>query len=296
VSAAILVVHGGAGQARPGEPGEQGMRQALRVCLEEGRRRLAEGASALDAVEGAVRRLEAHALFNAGRGSVLTSEGTVEMDACIMHGAERRAGAVCSVRRLAHPVSAARLVMERSRHVLLAGDGAEAFARAHGAETADPAALVTEERREQLARKQGAEPGGGTVGALARDARGHLAAATSTGGILGKLPGRVSDSALPGAGTWADDATCAVSTTGHGESMIRAAVAHEVDALLRLAGLSLAEACARALARAAALGGSGGLVALDRAGRVAAPFDTPAFYRGWIAAEGEPLVKVFAGE
>lgn len=291
------MVHGGAGAVQPGAPGEQGMSQALRVTLEEGRGRLADGAPALDVVEGAVRRLESHALFNAGRGSVLTSQGQVEMDATIMDGATRQAGAVCSVRRLEHPVSAARLVMERSRHLLLSGAGAEAFALAEGAAEVDPASLVTEERREQLesARRRAQvslDHSGGTVGALARDARGHLAAATSTGGMLNKLPGRVSDSALVGAGTWADDATCAVSTTGHGESMIRAAVAHEVDALLRLGGLSLAEACARALRRQQELGGSGGLIALDRGGRFAAPFTTPAMYRGWIG-EGDAVVKIF---
>ncbi len=298
----VLVVHGGAGNVRRGEPGEQGMRRALLVCLKEGRARLAEGASALDTVEGAVRRLEAHALFNAGRGSVLTSEGTVEMDACLMDGASRAAGSVCSVRRLAHPVSAARIVMERSPHVLLSGPGAEAFALAEGAEAVEPSELGTVERREQLLKVRERSrvvldhESGGTVGAVARDARGHLAAATSTGGMTNKLPGRVSDSALAGSGTWADDATCAVSTTGHGESMIRAAVAHEVDALLRLAGLSLEAACERALARAREHGGRGGLIALDTDGRFAAPFTTRAMYRVWIAADGDHTVLVVEGE
>lgn len=297
MSGVVLVVHGGAGAVRPGAPGEQGMRQALRVTLEEGRDRLAEGASAVDAVEGAIRRLESHALFNAGRGSVLTSQGHVEMDAGIMDGATRQAGAVCSVRRLEHPVTAARLVMERSRHLLLSGAGAEAFALGEGAAEVDPASLVTQERREQLekARRRARvalDHSGGTVGAVARDERGHLAAATSTGGMVNKLPGRVSDSALVGSGTWADDATVAVSTTGHGESMIRAAVAHEVDALLRLGGLSLEEACSRALNGQQELGGTGGLIALDRDGHFAAPFTTPAMYRGWIG-DGDAVVKIF---
>jgi isoaspartyl peptidase/L-asparaginase-like protein (Ntn-hydrolase superfamily) len=299
VSAAVLVMHGGAGSVRRGAPEETAMREALRAPLEEGRARLAEGASALDVVEAALRRLEADPLFNAGRGSVLDAAGQVEMDACIMDGATRRAGAVCVVRSLAHPVSAARLVLERTPHVLLAGAGAEAFALEAGATAVDPASLVTEQRREQLERVlRRATPGldhdaGGTVGAVARDARGHLAAATSTGGLVGKLPGRVSDSALVGAGTWADDATCAVSTTGHGETMICAAVAHEVDARLRLAGQSLEQACTDALARQAELGGSGGLIALDREGRFAAPFTTPAMVRGWIGAAGAARVEVF---
>jgi len=299
VSRVILVVHGGAGGARRGSPGQQGMRQALHTVLTEGRRRLRAGDSALDVVEDVVRRLEAHALFNAGRGSVLTSVGEVEMDACLVDGATREAGAVCSVRRLAHPISAARIVMERSPHVLLSGIGAETLALTEGAEETEPARLVTEERRLSLERARARnettldhDPGG-TVGAVARDTAGHLAAATSTGGMTNKLPGRVSDSALVGSGTWADDATCAVSTTGHGESMIRAAVAHEVDAGVRLAGLSLEKASERALAGQRALGGTGGLIALDTAGHFATPFDTPAMYRGWIAPEGGPVVKVF---
>lgn len=295
-----MAVHGGAGRVRPDEPGEQGMRQALAVCLEEGRRLLVGGGAALDAVEGAVRRLEAHALFNAGRGSVLTSEGSVEMDAAIMDGRMRAAGSVAAVRRLAHPVSAARLVMEQSRHVLLVGDAAEAFAFAHDAESAEPASLVTEERRQQLerARRRGRsdlDHDRGTVGAVALDLDGHLAAATSTGGMTNKLPGRVSDSALVGAGTWADDASCAVSATGHGEAFIRAALAHEVDAGIRIGGLALEEACNRALARATERGSpGGGLIALDGTGRLATPLTTAAMYRGWIGREGEPQVRVFA--
>lgn len=299
MSDVVLVVHGGAGAATRGSPGEQGMRQALVATLEEGRKRLAQGSSALDVVEGAVRRLESHALFNAGRGSVLNSAAEVEMDACIMDGASREAGAVCAVRRLAHPVSAARLVMQSSRHLLMAGPGAEAFALDAGAEATEPHELVTPERREELERVRRKREvaldhdAGGTVGAVARDNRSSLAAATSTGGMTNKLPGRVSDSALVGSGTWADDSTCAVSTTGHGESMIRGAVAHEVDALLRLGGLSLEDACQQALEQQRRLGGSGGLIALDRAGGFAAPFTTPAMYRGWIAKTGGPSVAIF---
>lgn len=300
MSGSVLVVHGGAGTLQRGAPAVREMRETLRAVLEEGRAALAAGGSALDAVEGAVRRLEAHPLFNAGLGSVLNAAGEVEMDACIMDGAARATGAVCCVRRLQHPVSAARLVMERSPHVLLAAAGAEAFALGHGAAQVDPKSLVTEQRREQLERarsRAGLEPDhGGTVGAVARDAAGHLAAATSTGGLVNKLPGRVSDSALVGSGTWADDATCAASTTGHGESMIRAAVVHEVDALMRLGGLALDRACERALAGQTVQGGSGGLIALDRAGRFAAPFTTQALVRGWIAAEGPASVAVFADE
>jgi isoaspartyl peptidase/L-asparaginase-like protein (Ntn-hydrolase superfamily) len=198
--------------------------------------------------------------------------------------------------------------MERSRHVLLVSDQAERFARSLGAEEVEPASLVTEKRRRQLRQAQEKErlsldhderggPGeGGTVGAVARDAAGHLAAATSTGGITNQLSGRAGDTAVIGAGTWADDATCAVSATGHGEAFIRAALAHEVDAGLRLAGLALEAACERALARVTALGSRGGLAAVDTAGRVAAPFTTRGMVRGWIGAEGEPRVSLFADE
>jgi isoaspartyl peptidase/L-asparaginase-like protein (Ntn-hydrolase superfamily) len=274
------------------------MRESLAACLDEGGRRLAAGGSALDSVESAVRHLEDDALFNAGRGSVLTAAGRVEMDASIMDGRRRAAGAVGCVWRLAHPVSAARLVMERSPHVLLVGEGAEAFAAAHGAERVRPEDLVTEPRRRELERVQaGAQPGSaGTVGAVALDESGHLAAATSTGGLTGQLPGRIGDSAAAGAGTWADDDSCAVSGTGHGEAFIRSALAHEVDAGLRLAKLSLEEACRRALARVTRLGFRGGLVAVDRGGAIAAPFTTPALFRGWVRRGAAPEVRVFADD
>jgi isoaspartyl peptidase/L-asparaginase-like protein (Ntn-hydrolase superfamily) len=308
VKGVVLAVHGGAGHVLPGQEGEQGMRQALATCLEEGRQQLAGGDAALDVVERVVRHLETHALFNAGRGSVLTSAGTVEMDAAIMRGADRGAGSVAGIRRLAHPVSLARAVMERSRHVLLVSDEAEAFAREHGLELAEPGSLVTEERRRQLERARksarlsldhdeaAAGGDGGTVGAVALDGAGHLAAATSSGGLTNKLPGRVGDTGVIGAGTWADDTTCAVSATGHGEAFIRVALAHEVDAGMRLAGLPLTTACTRALERVTALGSRGGLLALDGAGAFAAPFTTTGFYRGWIRAEGPPELRVFGDE
>ena len=302
-----LAIHGGAGGFFRGVAGEEGTRDAMAACLEIGRERLAAGDAALDVVELLVRRLEAHALFNAGRGSVLTAAGSVEMDAAIMDGRDRRAGAVACVRRLAHPVSAARLVLEQGQHVLLVGAEADRFALDAGAEQSSPDALVTEERRRQLAQardrdevrldhdaRPGAPDGGGTVGAVARDQRGHLAAATSTGGLTNQLPGRVGDSPVLGAGTWADDATCAVSATGHGEAFIRAAVAHEVDAGMRLAGLPLASACERALVRAEALGGRGGLIAVDAGGQLALPYNSRGMLRGWLDADGAPVVRIFA--
>jgi isoaspartyl peptidase/L-asparaginase-like protein (Ntn-hydrolase superfamily) len=177
--------------------------------------------------------------------------------------------------------------------VLLAGTGAESFAAAEGLPRVDPATLVTPARRADLARaRREAHPGGGTVGAVARDAAGHLAAATSTGGISGQLPGRIGDSPLVGAGTWADDATCAVSATGAGEAFVRAAFAHEVDAHIRLLGASLEDACRAALERVAALGAQGGCVAVDRTGRIALPFTSTAMSRGWVRPEGTPHVAL----
>ena len=302
-----LAVHGGAGALQAdslAQDEETAARRVLAECLEAGRDLLARGGSALDTVEHCVALLEASEPFNAGRGSVLTAAGNVEMDAAIMDGRTRAAGSVACVRRLAHPISAARLVMEKSPHVLLVGESAERFAQEHGVALVDPQSLVTSARRQQLERARAHarvsldhdEPGGGTVGAVARDATGHLAAASSTGGMTNQLPGRVGDSGLIGAGTWADDETCAVAGTGHGELYIRCAFAHEVDALQRHAGLELDAACERALARVLALGARGGCVALGRQGRPALPFTTPGMYRGWIGTAGGPRVAVFADE
>jgi isoaspartyl peptidase/L-asparaginase-like protein (Ntn-hydrolase superfamily) len=200
------------------------------------------------------------------------------------------------VSRIANPVAAARLVMERTPHVLLVGEAAERFALAHGAREVDPADLVTDARRRELARlrEPGAGDASGTVGAVARDRDGHLAAATSTGGLVGQLRGRVGDSAVFGGGTWADDATCAVSGTGHGEAFIRCALAHEIDALLRHRGLPLAAACDAALARVAELGSRGGCIAVDRGGDVAARFNTAGMIRGWLGADGRAVVALGA--
>jgi isoaspartyl peptidase/L-asparaginase-like protein (Ntn-hydrolase superfamily) len=237
--------------------------------------------------------LEDHPLFNAGLGAALTAEGGVELDASIMDGRTRAAGAVACVRGIANPVRVARLVLERSPHVLLVGPGAEAFAAAHGIPRVDPGSLVTASRRAELARAaERPAAAGGTVGAVARDAAGHLAAATSTGGTVRKLPGRVGDTPLIGAGTWADDETCAVSATGAGEALIRAVFAHEVDARVRLLGDALEHACRAALGRVASLGARAGCAAIDRAGGVALPFTSAAMPRGWILGDGVPHVAI----
>jgi isoaspartyl peptidase/L-asparaginase-like protein (Ntn-hydrolase superfamily) len=284
-------VHGGAGGLASAR--ERAIAEALRAGLADalaaGAALLARGGAAQDAVVAAVAVLEDCPHFNAGTGSVLNAAGEVEMDAALMEGARRRAGAVAGVRRLAHPIEAARAVLHDGRHVLLFGAEAERLGRAAGVAEIAPEALIVPARRAQHVRGKGGEGAGtrGTVGAVALDASGHLAAATSTGGLSGKLAGRISDSAQIGAGTWADDATCAVSATGNGELFIRTAFARNVDALLRHARLPLEDACRRALDEVAALGGHGGCIAIDREGRMAMPFDTPAMPRGYLL-EGEP--------
>lgn len=287
-----LAVHGGAGGSRAGDPAwAEVARAALAGSLAAGSAVLAAGGPALDAVVAAVAVLEDCPLFNAGRGSVLNADGEVEMDAAVMEGGSRRAGAVAGLRGIANPVRAADAVLRDGRHVLLAGAGAERFALASGAATVDPDALVTEARRAQWQRARAGTPGGragGTVGAVARDAHGHLAAATSTGGLSGKLAGRVSDSAQIGAGTWADDATCAISATGDGDVFIRAAFASRVDSLVRLARTSLADACARALSEVTHLGGNGGCIAIATEGPPVTPYLTASMPRG-VLEEGKEM-------
>ena len=291
----ILAVHGGAG-GPPGSSAEaEEVRAGLAASLRAGQAVLAAGGAALDAVEAAAAVLESHPLFNAGRGAALTSAGGDELDAAIMDGRSRALGAVACLRGIENPIRVARLVLERTPHVLLVGPGAEAFAAAHGVPSVQPASLVTSPRWADLERaRQGARrpEGGGTVGAVALDAAGHLAAATSTGGTTNQLPGRVGDSPLAGAGTWADDATCAVSATGTGELFVRSAFAHEVDARMRLLGAPLDAACKEALRRVGALGGRGGCIAVDAGGRVATPFTSAAMPRGTIAEGGEPRVAI----
>jgi beta-aspartyl-peptidase (threonine type) len=303
-----LAIHGGAGRIlreRLSRAHDAELRGAVAALLREGLARLARGEPALDVVQQVVTALEDDPNFNAGRGSALTSDGAVEMDAALMGGARRIVGAVACVQRVRNPIALARRVLDEGRHVLLAGEGAERFAREAGLALADPAALITPERRAELASAQASgrlsldrdEPGAlGTVGAVARDAEGHLAAATSTGGMTNQRPGRIGDSPIPGAGTWADDTTCAVSATGHGEAFVRAAFAHEVDAAIRLAGLSLAAACEHALARIAALGGTGGCVAVGREGAALARFNTPGMVRGWACSGASPVVALYGDE
>jgi L-asparaginase / beta-aspartyl-peptidase len=288
-----IVVHGGAGGTPRAERVGR-LRVGAAAAVEAGHQVLADGGAALDAVEAAVRVLEDDPEFNAGRGAALTEEGHVELDASVMDGTSRAAGAVAAVRCVRNPVVAARAVLAEGRHVLLVGAPATAFAREHGLAFEPEEWFVTARERRALERRQTAATG--TVGAVARDSAGRLAAATSTGGVAGQRVGRVGDSPLVGAGTWADDATVAVSCTGHGESIIRAALAHEVDALLRHGGLGLHEACERAVAALERYGGDGGLIAVSARGEVAATFSTPAMTRGWRVGDGPIVTAVGPGE
>jgi len=262
-----------------------------------GRDVLAGGGSALDAVTRAVVALEDDPLFNAGRGSVFTAAGTQEMDASVMDGRDHRAGAVAGILGPRNPVLAARAVMEHSQHVLLIGDGALAFCREHGVVFAEPGYFSTEARRRELRdvleKRRRAAVSEGTVGAVARDCNGNLAAATSTGGMTGKTLGRVGDSPIIGAGTYADNATCAVSATGHGEFFMRYGAAFEIAARLRHAGQSLQEAARAVVAALAAFGGRGGVVAVDPAGALALPFNTTGMYRGFVLTDGRTQTAIW---
>ncbi len=295
-----LAIHGGAGTIQKAQltPAREAAYHAgLATALEAGRAVLAAGGSALDAVTASVMALEDEPLFNAGRGAVYTAAGVQEMDACIMDGRDRRTGAVAGIFGPKNPVLAARAVMERTVHVLMIGTGALAIARAARLEFADRDYFFTQSRWQALQdtlaqRAAGAEDADparrhGTVGAVARDQHGNIAAATSTGGMTGKTPGRIGDCPIVGGGTFADNATCAVSGTGHGEVFIRWCAAHEISARMRHAGQTLVQAADHVVMRDLADNdGSGGLIAVDASGTVAMPFNSEGMYRGCIEMGG----------
>ncbi len=301
-----LAVHGGSGGMRRGGltlEVDAGARAGLAAALDAGSAVLANGGSALDAVEAAVRVLEDDTHFNAGRGAALSREGMAELDAAIMDGRTRGAGAVARVTTARSPVALARAVMERSAHVFLAGIGADAFSRHIGVEQVANGWFVTETRRAQLAELLADGGDGydvemkyGTVGAVARDANGHLAAATSTGGVTGKRWGRIGDSPVVGAGTWADDRSCAVSCTGAGEYFLRVGAAHEIDARMRLGGETLIDAVTAVLADVRALGGTGGVIVVAPAGELGWRFTTAGMYRGRATSGGDRMVAIYGDE
>lgn len=312
-----IVIHGGAGTILPENmtpEQEKQYRAALKTALQTGHTVLTNGGTSVDAVEAALQTMEDSPLFNAGKGAVFTNESTVELDASIMDGKTLNAGALTGVKHIKNPISLARLIMEESRHVMMAGEGAEAFAEEQGVEFVPNEYFYTERRRKQAeeARQEMQEErdedssGGhdrdkfGTVGAAALDQNGNLAAGTTTGGMTNKRFGRVGDSPIIGAGTYADNATCAVSATGHGEYFIRAAVTHDISARMKYGGMSLQEAARSIimdeLPKMEPNGGSGGVIALDHEGNIAMPFNTPGMYRGYIDTEGNMVIRFFREE
>ncbi|NYT66125.1 isoaspartyl peptidase/L-asparaginase [Alcaligenaceae bacterium] len=313
----VLAIHGGAGaitRAQIIPAVKLAYEDALRSILAGGERILANGGSALDAVTEAVRLLEECPLFNAGHGAVFTRDATHELDASIMDGSTLACGAVANVRTIRNPVRAARAVMEHSPHVFFAGDNADAFAREQGLEIVDSSFFSTPDRHAQLIKAQ--ETGVdsivldhdgvvdqppldeskkmGTVGAVALDAHGNLAAATSTGGMTNKWPGRVGDSPIIGAGCYANNASCAVSTTGKGEAFIRAVAAYDVAAMMEYTGVSLEHAAHKVVyEKLPPLDGAGGLIAVDKHGNITMPFNTEGMYRGSVVVGQAALVAIY---
>lgn len=303
------MIHGGGGVLPPERMTSEGAdayHAALARVLAIGETVLREGGAALDAVVAATCALEDEPLFNAGRGAVFTRDGRHEMDAALMDGRDRSAGAVAGVCGPRNPIRLAQCVMERTEHVLMIGEGALAIGREAGLPFEDAAYFHTDERRAALDRTLRLEAEGaldddparrhGTVGAVARDRNGDLAAATSTGGMTAKLPGRVGDSPVIGAGAFANNASCAISATGDGEAFLRLSIAHEIDARMRHLGETL-QAAARAVVRddLTAIGGSGGLIAVDGNGAIALPFNCEGMYRGW-SVDGARETRIYGDE
>jgi len=307
-----IAIHGGAGTIRRQfmtAEKEAEYRAGLAESLEAGHGVLARGGSALDAVMQAVLTMERNPLFNAGKGAVFTHEGVNEQDACVMDGATKAVGAVAAVKRIASPISLARMVMERSKHVLLCGEGAENFAIANGMSLVEPDYFFTQQRWDQLqlalkeeAREQkqvaqldhSDDKKMGTVGAVALDSHGNLAAATSSGGMTNKRQGRIGDTPIIGAGTYADNATCAVSATGVGEFIMRAVLAYDIAALMQYERMILVDAANLVVMdKLTAIGGSGGIVAIDRQGNITMPFNSEGMYRGYKLADGSSEIAIF---
>jgi beta-aspartyl-peptidase (threonine type) len=300
-----LMIHGGAGRLTretltPAQ--HAGARDGLARALDAGSAVLAAGGTAVDAVEAAVKTLEDDPHFNSGRGAVFTHDGGIELDAAIMDGASRAAGAVAAVTATRNPVGLARAVMDDGRHVLLAGKGADAFALARGVAPADQSWFATAERQRQFAELQASgdtfdvDMKYGTVGAVACDAAGHVAAATSTGGVTGKRWGRIGDSPVIGAGTWADDRACAVSCTGSGEFFLRVGVGHAIAARVRWLGEDLATAAAAVMAEVTDLGGTGGVIVAAPDGGATWHFTTPGMNRGRADSHGLREVAIYGDE
>jgi L-asparaginase / beta-aspartyl-peptidase len=307
---AMLVIHGGAGTiTRAGMTGdmEKQYRDALEQSLRLGHAVLTKGGSSIDAVEAAIRLMEDNPLFNAGKGAVFTHEGKNELDASIMDGKNKKAGSVAGVTIIRNPISAARAVMDKSPHVMMVGKGAELFATKMGLEIVDPSYFWTERRwkslQQELQKQEKPQadlvvPGDpkkfGTVGCVALDQSGNLAAGTSTGGMTDKQYGRVGDAPIIGAGTYAENESCAVSATGHGEFFIRWTVAHDIAALVKYKGMTVQQAGDEVIhKKLEPVKGEGGVIILDAKGNFAMPFNSEGMYRGWIGTDGEPHVLIY---
>jgi L-asparaginase / beta-aspartyl-peptidase len=298
-----IAVHGGAGtlsREHTSAEQEDAYRAGLDAALDAGYALLERGESSLDAAIAAVCVLEDDPLFNAGRGAVLTRDGAAELDASVMEGRTRKAGAVTGLKHIRNPVALARRVMDHSPHVMLVGAGAEEFARVQGIELVSNEYFRTPVRQQQLHRllgglreKENDLGAFGTVGAVALDTHGNVAAATSTGGMTGKRWGRVGDSPIIGAGTYASNASCAVSATGHGEFFIRSVVAHDICAQMEYLGIPLAQAVGNVLAKMKALGGNGGVIAVDTAGTVVLEFNSEGMFRGQRTSAGMREVAIY---
>ncbi len=305
-----IAIHGGAGSLMTGSVSpekEKAYHEKITEALQAGYSILGKDGSAVDAVEAAVRVLEDSPLFNAGKGSVFNNDGVNEMDAAIMNGKNLKAGAIAEVHTIRNPISCARAVMEKTKHVLLASAGAEKFAKECGLEIVDPSYFYDEDRHKQWVATKNNDidyswsgegiPDNtkkfGTVGAVALDSEGNIAAATSTGGVNNKKIGRIGDSPIIGAGTYANNKTCAVSCTGEGEYFIRNVVAYDISALMEYKGMTLDQATAEAIKKVALAGGEGGLVSIDNQGNISAPFNTSSMFRGWINTAGEKFTGIF---
>lgn len=294
-----IVIHGGAGgMTRENTTSEidKEYRASLLVALNTGKKILAEGGSALDAVEKTIRTMEDNPLFNAGKGAVFTHEGRNELDAAIMDGSNLAAGAVAGVTDIKNPITVARRVMTNSPHVMLAGAGASQFAKEQGLEIVPPSYFYTEKRFNELKEILKKE-NHGTVGCCALDKSGNLAAGTSTGGMVNKQYNRIGDSPIIGAGTYANNSTCAVSATGHGEYFIRWTVAHDISALMEYKGLTLNEASGLVVNdKLVKAGGSGGVICIDKTGNVSMPFNSAGMFRGFSTADGKEGIFIYKDE
>ena len=301
-----IIIHGGAGVQKKNWTAEQEkeVRQTINAAALTGKKILEMGGSSLDAVETVIRMLEDAPLFNAGKGAVFTNEGTNELDASIMDGSNLKAGAVAAVTRIKNPISLARLVMEKSKHVMLIESGAEEFAKENGMTLVDPKYFFTQRRWDELQKEKQKEQKQsqtqkkelGTVGCIALDIHGNIAAGTSTGGTTNKRLGRVGDSPIIGAGTYANNLTCGVSCSGAGEFFMRTVAAYEVSALMEHKNLSVEEAAKQVLATITKLGGDGGLIALDSHGKTTVQFNTEGMTTAYLDDAGNPVVKIFKGE